>query len=159
MSHDAICGKLIGYLQKIFTGDDVEYIDSKFSSITFSSKPSRLLFVKSDIRSDGVDHAWLNDVVNAIRELHDQFNITHLDIRLPNICYLQNFTPVLIDTDRSVDGRERRINRFPVVIRYKADTISFQAVTRIDDKWALIGLFFLNYSLSLIPLADNNIKK
>ena len=43
---------------------------------------------------------WLSGLVNAIEKLH-QFGIAHLDIRLPNICYMSDYTPVLIDCDIS----------------------------------------------------------
>ena len=44
---------------------------------------------------------WLKGVVEAIRELH-ALKIARFDIRLPNICFKEDDTPVLIDLDRSV---------------------------------------------------------
>ena len=43
---------------------------------------------------------WLRGIHDAIEELH-AIGIAHLDIRLPNICYNQARSPVLIDLDRS----------------------------------------------------------
>ena len=45
---------------------------------------------------------WMQGLLNAIEELH-KCKIAHFDIRLTNICYKSDLTPVLIDVDRSVN--------------------------------------------------------
>ena len=52
---------------------------------------------------------WSYGIVNGIEELHNhRLKIAHLDIRLPNVCYKPDGTPVLIDFDRSCIKAESR---------------------------------------------------
>ena len=38
---------------------------------------------------------------SVIGQLHDKYKLAHMDIRLDNICFNQQFKPILIDLDRS----------------------------------------------------------
>ena len=40
-------------------------------------------------------------VSHAICELHEKYQLAHLDIRLDNICFNKDYNPVFIDFDRS----------------------------------------------------------
>ena len=41
------------------------------------------------------------EVRSVIGQLHDTYKLAHMDIRLDNICFNQQFKPILIDLDRS----------------------------------------------------------
>ena len=41
------------------------------------------------------------EVRSVIGQLHDKYKLAHMDIRLDNICFNQQFKPILIDLDRS----------------------------------------------------------
>ena len=41
------------------------------------------------------------EVRSVIGQLHDTYKLAHMDIRLDNICFNQQFKPLLIDLDRS----------------------------------------------------------
>ena len=42
------------------------------------------------------------EVLEALNFLHQDYNLAHMDVRLENICFNENFKPVLIDLDRAV---------------------------------------------------------
>ena len=44
---------------------------------------------------------FFSEVRSVIGQLHDTYKLAHLDIRLDNICFNQQFKPILIDLDRS----------------------------------------------------------
>ena len=51
---------------------------------------------------------FFSEVRSVIGQLHDTYKLAHMDIRLDNICFNQQFKPILIDLDRSeVIGRRR----------------------------------------------------
>ena len=41
-------------------------------------------------------------MLEALDYLHQDYNLAHMDVRLENICFNENFKPVLIDLDRAV---------------------------------------------------------
>ena len=51
---------------------------------------------------------FFSEVRSVIGQLHDTYKLAHMDIRLDNICFNQQFKPILIDLDRSEGiGTER----------------------------------------------------
>ena len=44
---------------------------------------------------------FFSEVRSVIGQLHDTYKLAHMDIRLDNICFNQQFKPILIDLDRS----------------------------------------------------------
>ena len=95
-------------------------------------------------------------MVEAIRELH-ALKIAHFDIRLPNICFKEDDTPVLIDLDRSVtenDFSPRDIG----VLRSKYNNSEMYYMNAADDY--IYKLDYKQLAIMLLNLVnnDNNIK-
>ena len=44
---------------------------------------------------------FFSEVRSVIGQLHDKYKLAHMDIRLDNICFNQQFKPILSDLDRS----------------------------------------------------------
>ena len=98
-------------------------------------------------RDNAID--FVKSVCEAINELHDDFNIAHLDLRLANICISTN-TPLsvkLIDLDRSDEAikpfRRSSLTDYASVM-YKVPTPEWK-LSQLD--WRQLGIMvhaFLN---------------
>lgn len=106
-------------------------------------------------------HWWVQTVIEAIQEFHE-YEMAHLDIRLPNICYHDN-RAVLIDLDRSVAIKNRTFNNPEDKTIFVTNTLgkysSSSEMYKVtfdcnDDKECLIKLDYKQLAILLMNILD-----
>ena len=97
---------------------------------------------------------WLNGVISAIKALHN-LGRAHLDIRLPNICYGENFTPILVDMDRSIPTA---IVDMEVITglssQYKTDMYTIDVNEEEDIKEQIFRIDFKQLAILIFDILD-----
>ena len=77
---------------------------------------------------------FFSEVRSVIGQLHDTYKLAHMDIRLDNICFTQQFKPILIDLDRSEGiGTER------VYQSAYASCMSRKDMSPVKTDWMQLG--------------------
>ena len=78
------------------------------------------------------------EICSAIKQLHLQTKLGHMDIRLDNICFNVNYKPVLIDLERA----ERIRNKFPPYLSESASCMYDRDKTIEENDWMQFGWMF-----------------
>ena len=76
-------------------------------------------------------HDLLKGLAQAIQEFH-QHGFAHQDIRLENVCFNEQYEPVLIDLDRSI-----KITGFPII--YGKSCMYVSKITPDQIDWIQVG--------------------